>query len=115
MLTQLFVLLGIGIPLVLAWGLGRSMPDWSKRKVALWSATPIPAIAAIPGFAFIGYAATAAPENCGTVGCETEMDVGLVLLAVTGSVFVIGALLAFAVVAIVRRATPDKADVDVFE
>lgn len=115
MLTQLFVLLGIGIPLVLAWGLGRSKPDWSKRKVALWSASPIPATAAIPGFAFIGNASTVAPENCGTVGCESEMNVGLVLLAVTGSVFVIGAILAFAIVAIVRRATPEKADMDVFE
>lgn len=115
MLTQLFVLLGIGIPLVLAGGLGRSKPDWSKRKVALWSATPLPAIAAIPGFAFIGYAATAAPENCGTVGCETEMDVGLVLLAVTGSVFFIGALLALATIAVVRRSTSAKSDMDVFE
>lgn len=115
MLTQLFFLLGIGLPIAIALGLGRSKPGWSKRKVALWSAAPIPAIASIPCLIIIGYAATAALDNCGIDRCETEMDVGLFLLAVTSSVFVIGSLLALAAVALARRSTPGKSDVDVFE
>lgn len=115
MLTQLFFLVGISIPLALAWGFGRAKPDWSKRKVALWSAAPIPAIAMIPSLVLAVYDATAAPENCGTDACETEMEVGLVLLAVTGATFIIGLLLAFGTVAVVRWITPSKAGSDLFQ
>lgn len=115
MFIQLFVLIGIGIPLVLAWSLGRIRPSWSRRKVVLISAGPIPAIAAIPSFVLIVYAMTAAAENCGDDACATERGVGLVLLAVVGGVFIIGALLASGVVAIVRRENPDKVDLDLFE
>lgn len=115
MLTLLFLIVGVAVPFALAWSFGRFRTDWSKRKVVLWSAGPIPAIGAVPCLIVIVNAMTTPAERCGVDACGMAMAAGLAMLGFLAAIFVVWAILAFVTVTVVRRGAPRAPDMDVFK
>jgi hypothetical protein len=73
------------IPAIVAAALAR-FGGWSRRRILLVSATPIPAVAAVICTLLILLAATSSEESCGVDACGMMIEAslsGLVLTAVT--------------------------------
>ncbi len=115
MLTLLFLILGFAVPLALAWSFARFRHDWSKRKIVLWSAGPIPAIGAVTCVFVIINAMTTPAENCGVDACGMAMAAGLAMLGLLAAIFVGWAILAIVTVTVVRRGSSGAPDMDVFK
>lgn len=115
MLALLFLMLGLAMPLALAWSFARFRPDWSKRKVVLWASGPIPAIGAVPCLFVIINAMTTPADNCGVDACGMAMAAGLAMLGLLAAILVGWAILAFVTVTVVRRGRSGAPDMDVFK
>lgn len=115
MLTFLFLIVGLAVPLSLAWSFARFRHDWSKRKIVLWSAAPIPLIGAVPCLFVVINAMTTPAERCGVDACGMAIAAGLAMLGLLAAIFIGWAILALVTVTLVRRAVSRAPDMDVFK
>jgi hypothetical protein len=115
MIMLLFLVVGCGLPLSLAWSFARFRHDWSKRKVVLWSAAPFPMIGAVPCLIVVINAITTPAERCGVDACGMAIAAGLGILGLLAAIFVGWAILAFFTVTFVRRGGSRAPDMDVFK
>jgi hypothetical protein len=115
MVELLFLVALALVPSLLGWNLGRSKPNWSKRKVSIVSAIPLAGLMALVSLLMLGGAELTGQADCETDGCGTGVVVGLIFAAFAVIGFLGGVLIAFAGVHIARRGTAQNSITEPFE
>jgi hypothetical protein len=100
----LFLLFGIGLPMLLGFCLGRWRPHWERRRIILFASLPFPALIAIPSLFLIVTTLLTPSSECGTDACGVAIGFGLMGPAGAALLTGVGIAMARAGLALARRA-----------
>ena len=99
------VLFGIGLPMLLGFCLGRWRPHWERHRMIWFASLPFPALIAIPSLFVIVSTLLTPSSECGTDACGMAIGFGLMGLAGAALLTGVGIAMAWAGLALARRAT----------
>jgi hypothetical protein len=100
----LFLLFGIGLPMLLGFCLGRWRSHWERRRMILFASLPFPALIAIPSLFLIVTTLLKPSSECGTDACGVAIGFGPMGPAGAALLTGVGIAMAWAGLALARRA-----------
>ena len=110
----LLLLLGLILPLLSAFCLGRWRTDWGRLRILCSVALPFPALIALPSLFLVVSTLLTPRSRCGTDACGMAIGVGLMGLAAAALIFGLGLALGWAALGFARR-PGDANKADIFE
>ena len=108
------ILLGLVMPLVFAFCLGRWRADLGRRRILWYGSLPFPALIALPSLFLVVSTLLTPSSRCGTDACGMAIGFGLMGLSAAALFLGLGLALGWAGLALVRR-NGDTAEADTFE
>lgn len=103
--------LGLILPMLLAFCLGRWRTDLSRRRILWYVSLPFPVLLAVPSLFVIISTLFTPSSRCGTDACGMAIGFGLMGLAAAALFLGLGLALGWAGLALARHtADPHKAD-----
>jgi hypothetical protein len=103
--------LGLILPMLLGFCLGRWRADLSRRRILWYVSLPFPVLLAVPSLFLIVSTLFTPGSRCGTDACGMAIGFGLMGLAAAALFLGLGLALGRAGLALARRtANPHKAD-----
>ncbi len=108
------ILLGLVMPLALAFCLGRWRADLGRRRIIWYVSLPFPALIALPSLFLVVSTLLTSSSRCGTDACGMAIGFGLMGLSAAALFFGLGLALGWAGLAL-ARSNGDTAGSDTFE